>query len=81
MDEVQAKWKKFALYLQLDESIIEAIEKSKQHDVSDCCYEICRIWLQGSGLHPPTWNKLIEVLHRFPGTKTLADDLRMHCIQ
>lgn len=57
-------YKSFGVMLLEDSSgeKINTIEREKRGDVADIIHEILRVWLQGRGKQPVTWNTFACVL-------------------
>ena len=64
VEKVGTDYSSFGVMLLQDSSgeKICAIEKEKRGNVADINREILRLWLQGKGKQPVTWNTLTTVL-------------------
>ena len=61
--KISSEWKTVADFLELEFSIIEAIEEKCKNDSVKCCQEMLREWLKSDhGLQPKTWSTLIQTL-------------------
>ena len=62
--EIQRHFRKFGIQLLQDDTgnTIEGIEKKKRGDPGDITFEILRLWLQGKGRQPVTWQTLVNCL-------------------
>ena len=62
--EVRRHFRKFGIQLLQDDTgnTIEGIERKKRGDPSDITVEILRLWLQGKGRQPVTWQMLVNCL-------------------
>ena len=62
--EIQNDYAKFGIQLLQDDTgnIVEGIERKKRGDPGDITIEILRLWLQGKGRKPVTWQTLVECL-------------------
>ena len=76
LDNIASHWEEIGICLQIDEATLRMITAETRGDVMDCCGEMMRQWLQGSGRQPVTWATLIEVL-READFNVLAHDLEM----
>ena len=64
MVEIQNDYVKLGIQLLQDDTgnTIEGIERKKHGDPGDITVEIFRLWLQGKGRQPVTWQTLVECL-------------------
>ena len=64
IDTVASKWKKLGDQLEFDErgSKLESIKTKNLNDPEECCREMFQHWLNGNGVGPCSWRKLIELL-------------------
>ena len=64
MVEIQNDYVKLGIQLLQDDTgnTIEGIERKKRGDPGDITVEIFRLWLQGKGRQPVTWQTLVECL-------------------
>ena len=62
--EIQSDYLKFGIQLLQDDTgnTIEGIERKKRGDPSEITVEILRLWLQGKGRQPVTWQTLVNCL-------------------
>jgi hypothetical protein len=76
IETVSTKWQKFGALLDFDGSgtKLELIKKTYPSDPEDCCRSMFQHWLNGNGVKPCSWRKLIELLEdsKF---KSLAKDV------
>ena len=75
---IAAKWKKFGIFLDFDETgqTLDCIAKDHPLDVEECCTAMMREWLQGRGRQPATWATLIDLL-KDAKINVLAQQLEM----
>ena len=61
---LSAYWKELAYLLEFDASGMEVrkIEKRCRGDHDECCREMFCYWLEGNGVRPHSWRKLIELI-------------------
>ena len=64
MVEIQNDYVKLGIQLLQDDTgnIVAGIERMKRGDPGDITVEILRLWLQGEGRKPVTWQTLVECL-------------------
>ena len=62
--EIQNDYEKFGIQLLQDDkgNIVAGIERMKRGDPGDITVEILRLWLQGKGRKPVTWQTMVECL-------------------
>ena len=62
--EIQSDYLKFGIQLLQDDTgnTVEGIERKKRGDPGDITVEILRLWLQGKGRQPVTWQTLVNCL-------------------
>ena len=70
-------WRCLAGYLAFDKdgAEIRIIVATHPHNPKACCQEVFQKWLQGRGIRPCTWAKLIEVLDDCEQAN-LADEIK-----
>ena len=60
VESVGGNWKKLGVFLELNYTVLTAIERDKKFS-EDCCLEVLHKWLSGEASEP-TWGTLIEAL-------------------
>ena len=75
--KIGVKYYEFGILLLEDESgdQVSAIEKELRGNASDITREIFRLWLQGRGRFPVSWDTLTAVLQDI-GLRKLAKDIK-----
>ena len=61
MDDVCITWRKLGILLEVDYSVLTAIEKNNMKP-EDCCIEMLHKWLSGEAVQPITWERLIKAI-------------------
>ena len=51
--------------LEFDDINLKSIEQKYAGDPDKCCREIFYLWINGKGVKPCTWEKLIELIDEF----------------
>ena len=64
IETVTPKWQKFGDQLEFDRSgtKLAVIKATHLTDPEACCRDMFRHWLDGNGVRPCSWRKLIELL-------------------
>lgn len=84
VESVAAHWNKIGIAMNFDKvgEIVNAIKKNNPGDVTECCEETFRKWLQGKGTRQPaTWSMLITILRECSLNALAKDieDMLIHC--
>ena len=58
-------WKDLGSLMDFDESGTElaTIERTHHGDPKECCRAVFQHWVNGNGVRPCSWNKLIELIN------------------
>jgi len=64
IETVAKDWRKVGCQLNFDRvgNQLDIIEREKLKDPVACCEAMFQHWLNGNGVKPTTWNKLIDIL-------------------
>ena len=64
IETVASKWQILGDQLEFDErgSKLDLIKTKHPSDPVECCREMFKHWLNGNGVRPCSWRKLIELL-------------------
>ena len=74
--KISSEWKIVADFLELEFSIINAIEERYKDDAVRCCEEMLREWLNADhGLQPKTWSTLIATLKVIKKLPTVSQEV------
>ena len=78
---VSANWKALGLNLDIKDSCLSAIEKSKPHQPDACCTEMLSMWLSlapNTGGLPLTWSSVLSAVGKVDSatSEELLDELK-----
>ena len=61
---VASRWQELGDQMEFDKSggELKRIKEKHQGDVKECCRAMFQHWINGNGIRPCSWNKLIEIL-------------------
>ena len=80
--KVDARWRRFGIFLEVDPELLDAIHKSKLGNSSDCMLDLVIQWVrgqEGTGDRPRTWDTVVDAV-RGVGLEQLAVDIaERHC--
>ena len=64
VETVAPKWQRLGDQLEFDErgSQLDLIKAKYPNDPVECCREMFKHWLNGNGVRPCSWRKLIQLL-------------------
>ena len=77
IDSVVSRWQKLGDLLEFDNSgtKLELIKSTYPANPEACCRDMFRHWLNGNGVRPCSWRKLIELL-KDCHHKVLAEEIQ-----
>ena len=77
INSLAPNWRCLAGYLDFDKdgTEIKTIEATHPNNPKACCQEVFQQWLQGRGIRPCTWAKLIELVRDDCEQATLANEI------
>lgn len=64
---MDAKWKHFGVFLDVEWSVLEAIQKDRVGRTDDCMLEVLGKWVSsqtGTGSLPCTWQTIVEAIKK-----------------
>ena len=75
--KLSAYWKDLGYLLEFDDNgtEISVIEKMHRGDPDECCTAMFHYWLEGNGVKPHSWRKLIELIDDCD-QQELADEIQ-----
>ena len=63
MEKIASKWRKFGLFLEIEESQLDGISVEHQNRAEECCQAVLKLWQDNPPSdYPATWGGLIELL-------------------
>ena len=70
---VGPKWEDLGIELELDGDgqLLDEIKRDRRGDEEKCCLDVVKKWLQGAGVGPKTWRKLLECLREIAATNAI----------